>query len=76
MKWKRLKDIFTLAKNWSEVIKSIIIWYKAVQEEKRINKELKKYSNQVVGLDAATTKLVKDLIKQRQKRRNCFVTVI
>ena len=63
MKWKRLKDIFTLTKNWSEVVKSIIIWYQAVQEEKRINLELKKYANQVVGLDAATTKLVKDLIK-------------
>ncbi|CDW81009.1 pex11 domain containing protein [Stylonychia lemnae] len=76
MKWKRLKDIFTLAKNWSEVIKSIIIWYYAVQEENRINEELSKLENQVVGLDQRTTKLVKDLIKQRQKRRICFATVI
>lgn len=51
LKWKRLKDIFTLAKNWVEVVKSIIIWYQAVQEEKKINKELRKYYHQVVGLD-------------------------
>lgn len=26
LKWKRLKDIFTLVKNWSEVFKSLIVW--------------------------------------------------
>ena len=63
LKWKRLKDIITLAKNWVEVAKSVIIWYFAVQEEERINEELMKHENQVVGLDPKTTKLVKDLIK-------------
>lgn len=75
LKWKRLKDMFTLAKNWVEVVKSIIIFYQAVQEEKRINRELRKYYDQVVGLTPETTKLVKDLIKHRQKRRNSLVTV-
>lgn len=70
--------MFTLAKNWSEVVKSVIVWYQALQLERRIIEELKdkKYDCQVVGHDERTTNLVRDLIKQRQKCRNSAVTVI
>jgi hypothetical protein len=31
-----IKDIITLAKNWTEVFKSIIIWYRSIAKEKKI----------------------------------------
>lgn len=32
LKWKRLKDVFSLIKNWTEVFKSIYIWYKTCKK--------------------------------------------
>ena len=74
-----MKDIITLAKNWTEVFKSIIVWYRSIEKEARIYKELQQYDNKIVGdcgRNPHITKLVRSLIKQRQKRRNCRVTVI
>lgn len=57
VKWKRIKDMFTLGKNWAEVFKSIIIWYKSTIREQEIYEEMNKYDNQVVGVDQHSTLL-------------------
>lgn len=38
LKWKMIKDMITLAKNWTEVFKSLIIWYRTVEKEKKLYK--------------------------------------
>lgn len=94
VKWKMIKDMITLAKNWTEVFKSLIKWYRSIQKEKKLYKELEEYQDYIVGpnqgpafmvfftvqqaqeMGEKITKLVRSLIKQRQKRRNASVTVI
>ena len=82
VKWKQVKDMFTLAKNWTEVFKSLIIFYRSMQKERKIFEQLEQYDSCVVACREGQedphliTKLVRSLIKQRQKRRNCFVTVL
>jgi hypothetical protein len=49
LKWKRLKDMFTLVKNWSEVFKSLIVWQQSIFKEKKIFEELDQYDNKKVG---------------------------
>ena len=68
--------MFTLAKNWTEVFKSMIVWYRSVAKERRIYHELAQFDSAVVGDAPGTTKLVRSLIKQRMKRRNCTVTFV
>ena len=48
LKWKQLKDIFTLAKNWAEFVKSIIIWHRSVKKENEIDKKLEVYDTFLV----------------------------
>ena len=65
MKWKQIKDIFTLAKNWSEVFKSFIVWQQSKEKERKIYIELDSFNSCLVGDPAhpGITKLVKSLIK-------------
>lgn len=59
------------------MLKSLIVWYRSVEKERHIYKELEQYDKTVLsGEQPAVVKLVRSLIKQRQKRRNCTVTCI
>lgn len=49
LKWKIIKDSITLAKNWTEVCKSLIIWYRTVEKEKKLYKQLEEYDAFIVG---------------------------
>lgn len=42
VKWKRIKDLFTLVKNWASLIKSLLVWYRSIMQEKKIIEELDK----------------------------------
>ena len=59
--------MFTLAKNWTEVCKSIIIWIRSVENEKKIYSELEQFDGSMVstvdGANPQIVKLVRSLIK-------------
>ena len=62
-----MKDMFTLAKNWSEVFKSYLVWQQSKEKERKIYRELDAFNTNLVGDPAhpGITKLVRSLIKQR-----------
>ena len=51
-----------MTKNWLAVVKSFLVLYISIQEEKKILEEMKRKDNLVVGVDAETAELVRYLL--------------
>ena len=54
-----------MTKNWLAVVKSFLVLYISIQEEKKILEEMKRKDNLVVGVDAETAELVRYLLLAR-----------
>ena len=75
--WKEWKDIFNLLRNYTQIFRSILLFYKVYQEIGRLEEELKSYNDKVVGTTCLkATELMRNYINLKQKMYEHMFVII